>query len=238
MENFNSIYMKKTIPTKATQFKYMNFLSMIYITFLMAATVMAYKVVRIGSITEPGSTLIYTFTFFIGNVYSELYGAGNAKKLLWQSIISGYLFAILITTVNAFPSPADWNLKEPFDIVLGHVLRFTNSGVIGYLLSSFFNIYLMTRWKYKLNGRYFWFRSLLASSLSEGMATFIAGFMTFWGMIPTISILMLMFNALVFKIIYGFFAVWPTSFIAYILKRKEYPINEELFLNTSYIVKN
>lgn len=216
---------------KATEFKYMDFLSMIYLTFLMASTVMAYRIVNIGGIIEPGSTLIYTFTFFLGNIYSELYGADNAKKLLWQSIFSGYLFAILITLVNIFPSPAYWNLKEPFDLVLGHVLRFTNAGVTGYLLSSFFNIYLIAKWKYQLKGRYFWLRSFMASSLSEGIATFIAGLMTFWGMIPTKAILVLMLNALLFKIIYGFFAVWPASFIAYILKRKEYEITEEPSFN-------
>lgn len=229
---FNPLYLKKEMSKKSrTGFKYMTFLSMIYVTFLMAATVMAYKLVVIWGVTEPGSTLIYTFTFFLGNIYSELYGAENAKKLIWQSIACGYLFAILITIVNGFPSPDFWNLKDQFNLVLGHVLRFTNSGVAGYLVSSFFNVYLIAKWKYRLKGRYFWLRSLAASSLSEGMATFIAGFMTFFGMMPSKNILLVMLNALLFKLIYGLVAVWPASLIAYILKRKEHEITEKPVLN-------
>lgn len=212
-------------------FKYMRILSMIYVTFLMAATTMAYKLVDIWGITEPGSTLIYTFTFFLGNIYAELYGPNYAKKLIWESIITGYIFALLITLVNSFPSPSYWNMYEEFNKVIGHVLRFTNAGVIGYLLSAFLNVYLLTKWKYKLKGKYFWARSLLASSISEGLATFVAGLITFIGMMPTTKILLVMANAFVFKIVYGFVAVWPATFIAYILKKKEKEITRNPTLN-------
>ena len=72
-----------------------------------------------------------------------------------------------------------------------------------------------------MNGRLFWLRSLLASSISEGAATFIAGFITFLGMMPTKHIILVMTSALLFKIIYGFIAVWPASFLAFLLKKKE-----------------
>lgn len=232
-------FINQQVSNHGTMFRYMTFLSMIYVTFLMAATVMAYKIVNILGVSEPGSTLIYTFTFFLGNIYAELYGAENAKKLIWQSIISGYIFAILISVVNAFPSPDYWNLKNHFDLVLGHVLRFTNSGVIGYLISSFLNVYLIVKWKYQLKGKYFWLRSLVASSLSEGIATFVAGLMTFFGMMPITTILIIMLNALLFKVIYGLFAVWPASFIAYILKKKECEVTEKPLLNpfSAFIVR-
>ena len=227
----NSSYIKREIHQQVTQFKYMTFLSMIYVTFLMAATVMAYKVINISIFSIPGSTVIYTFSFFLGNIYSELYGSENAKKLIWQSILTGYLFAILIAIVNLFPSPDYWNLKEQFDAVLGHVLRFTNSGIIGYLISSFLNVYLIAKWKFQLKGRYIWLRSLAATSISEGAATFVAGLMTFFTMMPTKQIFLVMLNALVFKLIYGFFAVWPASFISYVLKRKENEITDRPILN-------
>lgn len=210
--------------TSSNHFKYMRFLSIIYVTFLMAATVMAYKVVNIWGINEPGSTLIYTFTFFLGNVFAEIYGPNYTKKLIWESIISGYIFAFLITFVTNLQSPDYWNLNSEFNVVLGHVLRFTNAGVIGYLLSAFLNTYLMTKWKFKFKGKYFWIRGLLASSISEGMATFVAGFITFLGIIETKHISLLMLNALLFKLAYGLVAIWPATFLAYILKKQEQEI--------------
>lgn len=213
--------MNKIQEENKTEYKYIRILAMIYITFLMAATVMAYKIVDINGCYQPGSTLIYTSTFFLGNVYAELYGPKYAKKLIWETIFCGYIFALLITIINNLPSPTLWNKKDEYDQVFGHILRFTNAGVVGFLLSSFLNTYLITQWKYKLNGKLFWARSLLASSLSEGAATFCAGIITFFGMLPTHDILQVMTNALLFKLIYGLLAVWPATFLVYILKRKE-----------------
>ena len=219
-----SYYIKEPLNKCDMTYKYMNLLSMIYMAFLMAATVMAYKVINVWGLTEPGSTLIYTFTFFLGNIYAELYGPKLAKKLIWESILTGYIFAFLISGVNSLPSPLYWNLSNEFNLVIGHVLRFTNAGIVGYLLSAFLNIYLLTKWKYRLKGRYFWFRSLLASTMSEGVATFVAGIITFYGMMPIKNIFFIMLNAFLFKIIYGLIAVWPACFITYILKLRE---NEE-----------
>lgn len=202
-------------------FKYVRIMSMIYITLLLAATVAAYRIVIIGPVPEPGSTLIYTFSFFWANIFAEVYGPNLSKKLIWESIGCGYLFAILITGINLLPAPDYWNNTDAFEQVLGHILRFTNAGVIGFLISAFLNVYLLTKWKFKLHGRLFWLRSLIAASVSEGAATFVTGFITFFGMMPNKHILYVMTSALVFKILYGFVAVWPASFIAFLLKKKE-----------------
>ena len=209
---------------EVTNFKYIRIIAMIYITFLLAATVAAYRIVVIGPFPEPGSTLIYTFSFFLANIYAETYGEILAKKLIIESICCGYLFALLLTGINALPSPQYWDNTGAYNQVLGHILRFTNAGVIGYLISSYLNIYLVTKWKDHMNGKLFWLRSLFASSLSEGAATFIAGLITFVGMMPSKNILYLMSNALGFKLLYGLVLIWPTSLLAFILKKKE--VNE------------
>ena len=211
----------KDTNQRVEHFKYARVVAMTYITFLLAATVVAYKIVIIGPVPEPGSTLIYTFSFFLANVYTETYGKTLAKKLILESIFCGYLFAILLTAVNFLPSPEYWDKTGAYNQVLGHVLRFTNAGVIGYLISSYLNIYLFARWKFKMNGRTFWFRSLLASSISEASATFITGFIAFFGMMPNAKITLVLTSALLFKIVYGFIAIWPSSFLAFILSKKE-----------------
>lgn len=208
-------------------FKYMRILAMLYITILLAATVVAYRIVLIGSIPEPGSTLIYTFSFFLMNVFSEIYGPHISKKLIWESIGCGYLFAILLSAINLLPAPSYLDNTGAYNQVLGHLFRFTNAGVIGYLLSTFLNVYLLTKWKFKMGGRFFWARSLLASTISEGAATFIAGVISFLGMMPIDNILIVMTSAFIFKILYGFIAVFPASFLAFILKKTE----KDVFIN-------
>jgi uncharacterized PurR-regulated membrane protein YhhQ (DUF165 family) len=93
------------------------------------------------------------------------------------------------------------------------------------------NVYLLTRWKLKMSGRFFWLRSFFASTLSECAATFIAGVLTFFGMMPINKILFVMANAFAFKILYGLIAVWPASFVAFFLKKKEGMVFDEPSIN-------
>lgn len=223
MERFEShiAWTLSPVRQKSSDFKYMRLLAMVYMTILLAATVVAYRVVIIGPVPEPGSTLIYTFSFFLANVYAEVYGPTLSRKLIWESIGCGYLFAMLLTAVNLLPAPSYWDNQGAYNQVLGHVMRFTNAGVMGYLTSAFLNVYLVTQWKHKMKGRLFWLRSLLASSISEGVATLMTGMITFFGMMPTKNIVFLMLSALVFKIFYGFIAIWPASLLAFFLKKQE-----------------
>lgn len=214
---------------KRHDYKYMRVMSMVYITILLAATVVAYRLVVIGPLPEPGSTLIYTSSFFLANVFSEVYGPNISKKLIWESIGCGYLFAFLLTIVNLLPAPSYWDNTGAYDQILGHILRFTNAGVVGYLLSAFLNVYLLTKWKFKMNGRLFWVRSILASTISEATATFVAGLVTFFGMMPTRSILIVMSSAFIFKIFYGFIAILPANFLALTLKK----IEADIYVNPS-----
>ena len=214
---------------QGSNFKYMRLMGMIYVTILLAATVLAYRIVLIGPIPEPGSTLIYTSSFYLANVFAEVYGPNASKKLIWESILCGYIFAFLLTGVNSLPAPTYWDNTGAFDQVLGHVLRFTNAGVVGYLLSAFLNVYLITKWKFKMGGRSFWLRSLLASAISEATATFIAGFITFCGMMPVKNIIIIMTSALTFKLLYGFVAIVPASFLAFFFKK----IEADVYVNPS-----
>ncbi|TAK72559.1 MAG: VUT family protein [Gammaproteobacteria bacterium] len=118
-------------------FKYMRIVALIYLTLLLASTIMAYKIVLLGPFSVPGSTLIYTFSFFWSSIFVELYGPNLAKKLIWESIICQFIFALLINLVNTLPSPSYWNHKNAYDAVVGNIMRFTFAGMTGYLMSAF-----------------------------------------------------------------------------------------------------
>ena len=57
-------------PQITEHYRYIRLVAMVYITFLLAATVVAYRIVIIGLVPEPGSTLIYTFSFFLANGFN------------------------------------------------------------------------------------------------------------------------------------------------------------------------
>lgn len=202
--------------------KYERIIAMIYLTLLLAATVSAYKIVNVGFFPEPGSTLIFTSSYFFGTLVAELYGPYIAKQLIFEAIICGLIFGILIFCIDYLPSANLYlNNSKEYHSVLGNTLRFTVSGTIGFILSSYINIHLVSKWRKLLNGKYYIIRSLGSTAIGELVATFLAGFLTFLGMMPIIKIVKLMGYAYLFKICYDLFAIWPIAFVVYLLKKKE-----------------
>ncbi|SRR5579883_154441 len=112
-------FVKNFAEDDCKNFRYMRIVALIYLTLLLASTIMAYRIVLIGSISTPGSTLIYTFSFFWSNIFTEVYGPNFSKKLIWESLVCQFFFGLLITVVNILPSPFYWNNKSAYDIVVG-----------------------------------------------------------------------------------------------------------------------
>jgi len=197
-------------------------LSMLYVAVLMAATVLAYKIIRVSShIDITASTVVFTMSYFVAMMIAELYGPYLARRVIWETLICGYVFAILITIMLKLPSPAFWMNSHAYDSTLGHVLRFTIAGSIGFLLSNFLAVFLLQKWRILLKGKWFSLRSLGATSLGEAIATYSVGVITFYGMMPMHRILWVMTCALGYKLIINSIIAWPVAFFVILIKKLE-----------------
>lgn len=63
------------------------YLVMLYISCILIANVVAFKVIDIFSITITAGTLVFPITYILGDVFSEIYGYHTTKKI----IIGGFL---------------------------------------------------------------------------------------------------------------------------------------------------
>jgi uncharacterized PurR-regulated membrane protein YhhQ (DUF165 family) len=95
------------------------------------------------------------------------------------------------------------------------------SGTLGLLVSSFVNIYLVSKWKILVKGRFFWLRSLGASAAGELCLSIIGFSIAFYGKIPYLNIVKLIFAAWLFKSAFTLVGIAPASFIANFLKKFE-----------------
>src|SRR5262249_16704140 len=110
--------------------------------------------------------------------------------------------------------------------VLGHVLRFTIAGSIGYIASAFINVFLVSKWKVILRGKWYILRSIGSTAVGEAVATYLVGFMTFYKIIPVSKILLIITTAFIYKTVYGCIIVLPTAILVRILKKYEADVYE------------
>jgi hypothetical protein len=144
------------LNTKPFEFnsKYLLPLMMLYLMATLAADVVANKFVTFGPLLESGATLIFPFTYLIGDVVTEVYGYQVARKFIWLNLTCEFIFAILVLLVINLDSPAYIPHQAEFKYSLGNMLRFVVSGVIANIISDFLNVYLVSRWKIFMKGRF------------------------------------------------------------------------------------
>jgi len=202
-------------------YKAMNLLAMLYLTFFLLSAVLANRLALYGSTTGSAATLIFPFTYLCADVVAEVYGYKMARQLIWFGLFCEFLFAFSAHFLIKLPHPETWKFAENYFIVLDPLLRITLASILATLVGSFANIYLLTKWKLLVKGKYFWLRSLLSSTFGELLFTIIADLVIFYGKVPTHSLLEIMCTSYLFKLIFSPIVVIPAAMAVFFLKKME-----------------
>lgn len=194
---------------------------MLYLAAFIFPIMLAYRMVQLGPLLEPGGTIIFPASYLFADMIAEIYGYKIARQLLWSAIFCQLLVAVCVTVVLHLPRPADWHNDLAFQLVLGNALRYALASTVGNFLGEFTNIYIISKFKLLMKGKYFWLRSLASTSIGEGVLTLVVFYITFVGVVPSKQVIELTVSAYIFKVLFALIASFPASFIVRILKKSE-----------------
>jgi len=200
-------------------YEYLILIAMIYIAIDLSSMVFAYKIVAIGPIICAASSLNFPLTYSIMDVTAEVYGYHTAKKIIWYGFFCDFIFAILVLFISQIPSTTPFETMAYIQ-VLGSLFRAVIAQMMGVLTGAFINIYLISKWKTLTNGRYFWLRSIGASTIGEAVMLIISVMIALTGILSLDKLFHLIFYTYIYKIIFAFVAAPFISIIATILKNK------------------
>jgi len=209
---------------KILPYKYIILLAMLFITIDLAAVSMAYKMVSLNSLFEinSGATFIFPLTYALGDIVTEVYGYNMARKLIWFSLLLQFVFAILVTIAIHLPSPSFWSGDDAYFTVFGSVFRFVLAGTAANIISNFMNIYIVSKLKIPMEGKFFWLRSILSTIVSGFILVAIIVVVGFSGTEINLLKSWIMFKSTyACEISYAFMLVIPAALTAKFLKRSE-----------------
>lgn len=213
--------MQKSDTLQKSQYKALSFLSMIYITLILAADVLIYKIVQFGSLTLTVGSLVTPFWFVMTDIIAEVYGYQIARRLIWSGIACGFLFTLICVTLIHFPSPENWPYQPAYDQVLGKLMRVFIGSIAGVIIGAFTNTYLITKWKLLVQGKYFWLRSIGSSATGQLAFTVITLLFDLSGILPFNQITQLILISFTIKLTLTLLFAMPSSIIVYYLKKLE-----------------
>jgi uncharacterized integral membrane protein (TIGR00697 family) len=117
-------------------------------------------------------TIVFSTTFAIDNILNEYFGESAAKKGMWISFSGYLLFAVLMKIATLHPeTPASEcvNMHSEISRLFSPVFSLFAASLLSYLIGQFADIFVFSKLKAKLKGKYVSCRSMV----SMGLSTFI-----------------------------------------------------------------
>lgn len=206
------------LDVKTNQYKCLLLLAMIYIATLISALLLAHKFVFFWGYDISAAVLVFPLSFTCADIIAEVYGFSLSKQLLWAGLLAEFFFCFISLFLVHLPGPVNWKGQVAYNTIFNPLSRIYMASFAATLIGGFVNIYIISRWRVILRGRYFWLRSIGAISIGEGVFTLVAAPIIFLGAIPIKEVAMIAFTSYVIKILYACLSSAPATFFVSIVK--------------------
>lgn len=177
---------------------------------LLLSNILASKIMMIGSWSAPAGVLIFPLAYIINDVLVEVWGYQKARVIIWAGFgvnVLAVLFFTLAISVTAAPF---WQNQEAFATILGSTPRIVAASMLAYLLGSFLNAYVMSKFKVLTKGKGFSIRAIVSTLIGEGADSMIFISIAFAGIFPVKVILGMILTQALLKTVYEI-AVLPLT---------------------------
>src|SRR5258707_2333550 len=193
----------------------------LFVTCLLTANIIAVKLIVLVGFLVPAGIIIFPLSYLFGDVLTEVYGYGAARRVIWLGFACNLLAVIAISLAGLAGAGSCWESQAAYEPILGFTPRLLLASFIAYLVGEFTNSFVLAKMKIATKGRWLWTRTIGSTLIGEGLDTLIFISIAFWGIIPANLMLQAILTQWIFKVVYEVVATPFTYFVVGFLKHKE-----------------
>jgi uncharacterized integral membrane protein (TIGR00697 family) len=193
----------------------------LFVTCLLTANIIAVKLITLFGFLVPAGIIVFPLSYLFGDILTEVYGYGAARRVIWLGFACNLLAVIAIYLGGLAPAAPIWHQQAAYDTILGFTPRLLLASFTAYMVGEFINAFVLARLKIATKGRWLWTRTIGSTLIGEGLDTLIFISIAFWGIIPPQLILTAILTQWTFKVVYEVLATPFTYWIVGFLKRRE-----------------
>ncbi len=202
-------------------FKYYDLLASIFIVVLVISNLVGQKICAFGPFRVSGAQLLFPITYIFGDVFTEVYGYGGSRRIIWIGFTANFVMAVLGNIIVALPAAPEWKNQEAFATVFHQVPRLVAASLIAYWCGEFANSFTLAKMKLLTGGKWLWTRTVGSTVVGQAVDTVILVMVAFTGEVTGPGLVRLILSAYSFKVVYEVIATPLTYAIVGFLKRTE-----------------
>lgn len=177
---------------------------------LLVSNILASKIMMVGPWSAPAGVLVFPLAYIINDVIAEVWGYRKARLIIWAGF-GVNLLAVLFFSLGIVATPAPFfGSQEAFATVLGNTPRIVAASLLAYLVGSFLNAYIMSRFKVLTRGKGFSMRAIVSTLVGEGADSLIFITVAFAGIFPAGVLFTMVLTQAIIKTVYEI-AVLPLT---------------------------
>lgn len=139
----------------------------LFATCLLVSNILATKIILIGPWSAPAGVLIFPIAYILNDLIVEVWGYQKARVIIWAGFGVNLLAALFFSLAVAIPNAPFWQNQEAFATILGNTPRIVAASLLAYLIGSFLNAYVMSRFKVATKGKGFSARAIVSTLVGE-----------------------------------------------------------------------
>jgi uncharacterized integral membrane protein (TIGR00697 family) len=209
-------------------YKYYDLLLGAYVCVLLCANligpakVSTVQVPVFGDVTFVAGVLFFPFSYFFGDVLTEVYGYARDRRVVWSGF-GALVFAALMAAVIVHLPPADfWKDKQPaVEAIFGSTPRIIAGSIIAFWSGSFVNSFVLAKMKILTSGRWLWTRTIGSTLCGELVDSALFYTIAFYGTWTTRQLVGVTITQYVLKSVWEVIMTPATYKIVAFLKRAE-----------------
>ncbi|QNE04693.1 queuosine precursor transporter [Croceicoccus marinus] len=156
-------------------FRYYDFVMAGFVTVLLLSNVIGAGKVAVIDVPLVGlwpfgaGLLFFPVSYVIGDVLTEVYGYGAARRCIWAGFGALVFMAFMSFVVVAMPPAPDWGNQAAYEAVFGQVPRIVLASIVAFWAGEFVNAFVMAKMKIWTGGRMLWTRTIGSTVVGQGV---------------------------------------------------------------------
>ncbi|MGZ8997564.1 MAG: queuosine precursor transporter [Allosphingosinicella sp.] len=212
---------------KGAGLRYFDFVMAAFVTILLLSNVLGAGKVAVIDLPGLGTwpfgagILFFPVSYVIGDVLTEVYGYGRARRCIWAGFAAMLFMAFMAWVVVALPPAETWQGQSAYEQVFGQVPRIVFASIVAFWAGEFVNAYVLARMKIWTRGRHLWSRTIGSTIFGQGVDSLIFYPLAFYGVWDNRTLLIVLATQWVLKVSWEAILTPVTYLVVGWLKRRE-----------------
>ena len=174
----------------------------LFVTCLLTANTIAAKLIVVGSVVLTAGIVIFPISYVIGDVLTEVWGYGAARRVIWLGFACNALMVAAIWVGGQLPPAPFWKGDAAYAEILGQTPRIVVASFVAYLAGEFANSFVLAKLKIATRGRWLWLRTIGSTVVGQALDSGVFVTLAFAGTVPGGVLAHIVAGQWVFKVLY------------------------------------